>query len=136
MASFAAKYLVSSATSGVRTTIGEQFSEEEQPSKEEVEKLEKHLEKEEEKRRMKHAHLEEKRSKNRERIRMKYGIEKSKRHEPAETHSGLIIRKISKSHEKEHLLQDDEEEEDECCACCNMRTCCPCLLKLFRKKHS
>lgn len=136
MAGFAAKYLVDSATSGMRSTIGGQLGQEEQLTEEEFEKIEKHLEKEDDERQRKHAHFEQKRLKERERIRMKYGIEKSKRHEPTETHSALLIRKTSKSNEKELLIQAEDEEDDECCPCCNLRTCFPCLVKFFPKKHS
>ena len=139
MANFAAKYLVSNATAGVRHTmgdVGKQFSQEEPITKEDIERAEQRLSKEAQTRKRKQAQMENSRAKERGRIRAKYGIEKSKRHEPTDTHSAMLIRNSSKSNESELLIQEGDEEDDDCCPCCNLRTCFPCLKRFFNAKHS
>ena len=136
MATFAAKYLVSSAASGVTGRVGElsgdlgkQLSME-NLSKKELERTEKELDKEERERKKKHYKMEASREKLRSDIRGKYGIEKRRAHEPVETHTGILMPKS----EKELLLgTDKEDEEDEDCTCSPCSSwaylCCPFLTK-------
>lgn len=142
MATFAAKYLVSSATSGVTGRVGElsgdlgkQFSME-NLSKRDVERAEKELNKEEKERLKKHHKMEASREKLRSDIRGKYGIKKRRGHEPVETHTGILMPKS----EKELLLsvesREEEEEEDcECSPCCRWTSCFPCF-GFNSNKHS
>lgn len=141
MAAFAAKYIVSSATSGVTGRVGElsgdlgkQLSME-NLSKKDLERAEKELNKEEKARKKKHYQMEASRQKLRSDIRGKYGIKKRRAHEPVETHTGILMPRS----EKELLLAMDREEEEEddciCSPCCSwIRLCCPCLFK--GAKHS
>lgn len=141
MATFAAKYLVSSATSGVTSRVGElsgDFGKQlsmENLSKKELERAEKELNKEEKERKKKHYKMEASREKVRSDIRGKYGIQKRRAHEPVETHTGILMPKS----EKELLLAaEKEEEEDEDCICSPCSSwfylCCPFLSK--NTKHS
>ncbi|KAJ7392427.1 hypothetical protein OS493_012090 [Desmophyllum pertusum] len=139
MATFAAKYLVSSATSGVTGRVGElsgDFGKQlsmENLSNKDLDRAEKELNKEEMQRKKKHYKMEESREKLRTDMRGKYGIQKRRAHEPVETHTGILMPKS----EKELLLaaeKGEEEEEDCTCSCAWARLCFPCLFK--NTKHS
>lgn len=133
MAQFAAKYLVKSATSGVRGTMGDvdkQFGNEEQVAKEEMERIEREVEKEEEVRRKRYMETEAKRSKIRDQIRNKYGIKKSERHDAA------IKQRTSHTSEKDFLLEEEEEEDEGCCPSLCMCSCWPCFSNSSKSKHS
>lgn len=142
MATFAAKYLVSSAASGVTGRVGEfggdlgkQLSME-NLTKKDLERAEKELNKEERERKKKHYRMEASREKLRTDMRGKYGIQKRRAHEPVETHTGILMPKS----EKELLLatEKEEEEDDDCtcspCSCTWAYLCCPFLSK--NTKHS
>lgn len=142
MATFAAKYLVSSATSGVTGRVGELGGDigktlsMENLNKKDIERAEKELNKEAKARKKKHHKMEAIREKLRSDMRGKYGIKKRRAHEPVETHTGILMPKS----EKELLISPadkDQEEDDECvfCPCCSwLRLCCPCLYNGI--KHS
>lgn len=141
MATFAAKYLVSSATSGMTGRVGDlgedlgkQFSME-NLSKKELDRAEKELSREEKERRKKHLKMEASREKLRSDIRGKYGITKRKGHEPVETHTGILMPRG----EKELLLsvenREEEEEDCECSPCCAWTSCFPCFSS-NNSKHS
>ena len=135
MASFAAKYLVSSAASGVTGRVGEfggdlgkQLSME-NLTKKDLERAEKERNKEEMDRKKKHYRMEASREKLRTGIRGKYGIQKRRAHEPVETHTGILMPKS----EKELLLatekEEEEDDDDDCpcgpCSCTWFYLCCP-----------
>lgn len=144
MASFGAKYLVSSAASGVTGRVGElsgdigkQLSLE-SLSKKDLERAEKVLHKEENERKKKHLRMEASREKVRSDIREKYGIKKRRGHEPVETHTGILMPRS----EKELLLSvenhEEEEEDCECSPCCcpsRWTSCFPCF-GFNTNKHS
>jgi galactokinase len=138
MAEFAAKYLVSGATSGVRHTLGDvgkKFSQEEDIKKEDFDRIELELEKEEDIRRKKHAVTEAKRSKIRDQIRHKYGLDKSKRHEAAEILTGTQ-RTSNKTNERDFLLEQEEEDDDNgCCPSCIFCSCLPCFSNSSKVKR-
>lgn len=143
MASFAAKYLVSSAASGVTGRVGE-FSGDlgkqlsmENLTKKDLERAEKELNKEERDRKKKHYKMEASRERLRSDIRRKYGIQKRRAHQPVETHTGILTPKS----EKELLLvaeKEEEPEDDDCpcipCSCTWASLCCPFFSK--NTKHS
>ena len=142
MATFAAKYLVSSAASGVTSRVGE-FSGDlgkqlsmENLTKKDLEKAEKILNKEERDLKKKHYMMKATRERLRSDIRRKYGIKKRRAHQPVETHTGILMPKS----EKELLLaaEKEEEEDDDCtcipCSCTWASLCCPFLSK--NNKHS
>lgn len=133
MATFAAKYFVSGAASGVSNRVGElsgdigkQLSTE-SLSKKDLDRAEKELYKEETSRKKKHLKMEASREKLRSDIRGKYGITKRKGHEPVESHSGILMPRS----EKELLLaaenHADEEDDCECSSCCPWTSCFPCF---------
>lgn len=141
MATFAAKYLMSSATSGVAGRVGELGGDigkrlsMENLSKKDLERAERQLYKEENERKKKHLHQEASREKRRSEIRGKYGIKKRKGHEPVESHTGILMPRS----EKELLLavenREDEEEDCECSPCCPWTSCFPCFSS-FNNRHS
>ena len=131
MTTFAAKYLVSSATGGVTNKVGEfggdigkQISLE-NLSKKDLERAEKDLDRKDKKRQKKHYKMELTRQKLRDNIRGKYGITKRRAHEPVETHTGILMPRS----EKELLLEEKQEDDDSDPCLSWIRSCCPCLLK-------
>ena len=141
MATFAAKYLVSSAASGMTGRVGDLGDDlgkrisMENLSKKELERAEKELSKEDKERRKKHLKTEASREKLRSDIRGKYGIKKRKGHDPVETHSGILMPRS----EKELLLsvqnREEEEEDCECSPCCAWSSWFPCFSS-NNHKHS
>ena len=118
MASFAAKYLVSNAASGVTSRVGE-FSGDlgkqlsmENLTKKDLEKAEKILNKEERDLKKKHYMIKAARERLRSDIRRKYGIKKRRAHQPVETHTGILTPKSAKNLERAEKELDKKERGD------------------------
>ena len=117
MATFAAKYLVPGAASGVTGRVGE-FSGDlgkqlsmENLTKKDLERAEKELIKEDRDRKKKHHMMEASRERLRSDIRRKYGIQKRRAHQPVDIHAGILMPKSQKDLERVEKELDKEERD-------------------------